>query len=114
MKSVGKVRKTLKLEDVYPGEDDYGERNMTFDFDGDGEDENVTFYRGQSHADGYGSYMTILFVKWADGREIGQQDDYIVSATIFRFLEHQTNGMPDIIADNQLMKWNGSNYESQE
>lgn len=114
MKSVGKVRKTLKLEDVYPGEDDYGERNMTFDFDGDGEDENVTFYRGQSHADGYGRYMTILFIKWADGREIGQQDDYIISATTFRFLEHQTNGMPDIIADNQLRKWNGSNYESQE
>ena len=114
MKTIGKVRKTLKMEDVYPGEDDYGERNMTFDFDGDGEDENVTFYRGQSHADGYGRYMTILFIKWADGREIGQQDDYIISATTFRFLEHQTNGMPDIIADNQLRKWNGSNYESQE
>lgn len=29
----------------------------------------------------------------------------------FRFLASETSGMPDIIAENSLKKWNGSSYE---
>lgn len=107
MQNVGTIRYTISVKDVYPNDGDEGERNMTFDFDGDGEDENVTFYRGTTHADGYGRYMKMLKVTWSDGREVGPG----VAAGKFRFLASETNGMPDIIADNNLMKWNGSSYE---
>lgn len=111
MKNVGKIHRTIRMEDVFPGNDDYGDRNLTFDFDGDGEDENVVFYRGESHADGYGKYMSIVKIVWVDGREVGNENSLLLSASIFRFLASETNGMPDIIADNTLKKWNGSSYE---
>ena len=111
MKNVGKIRRTIRMEDVFPEDDDYGDRNLTFDFDGDGEDENVVFYRGESHADGYGKYMSIVKIVWVDGREVGNENSHLLSASILRFLASETNGMPDIIVDNTLMKWNGSSYE---
>lgn len=110
MKDVGKIRRTLSIEDVYP-DDGNGERNMTFDFDGDGEEENVTFYRGTTHAEGYGKYMEIKMIKWTDGRVAGSEDGSLIFAGTFRFLAPETNGMPDIIADSYLKKWNGSSYE---
>lgn len=111
MKSVGKIRRTIRMEDVFPEDDDYGDRNLTFDFDGDGEDENVVFHRGGSHAEGYGKYMSIVKIVWVDGREVGNENSDLLSASIFRFLASETNGMPDIISENTLMKWNGSSYE---
>lgn len=110
MKDVGKIRRTLAIKDVYP-DDGNGERNMTFDFDGDGEEENVTFYRGTTHAEGYGKYMDIKMIKWSDGRVAGSEDGSLIFAGTFRFLTSETNGMPDIIADSYLKKWNGSSYE---
>lgn len=110
MKDVGKIRRTLAIKDVYP-DDGNGERNMTFDFDGDGEEENVTFYRGTTHAEGYGRYMDIKMIKWSDGRVAGSEDGSLIFAGTFRFLTSETNGMPDIIADSYLKKWNGSSYE---
>lgn len=110
MKDVGKIRRTLSIKDVYP-DDGNGERNMTFDFDGDGEEENVTFYRGTTHAEGYGKYMDIKKIKWSDGREAGSEDGSLIFAGTFKFLTSETNGMPDIIADSYLKKWNGSSYE---
>lgn len=110
MKDVGKIRRTLTIKDVYP-DDGNGERNMTFDFDGDGEEENVTFYRGTTHAEGYGKYMEIKMIKWSDGRVAGSEDGSLIFADKFRFLASETNGMPDIIADSYLKKWNGSSYE---
>lgn len=113
MENVGKIRSTLKVADIYSGSEE-GERNMTFDFDGDGEEENITFHRSMTHAEDYGKRIDIVMVKWADGREIGSESNSLLRAGTFKFLVSETNGMPDVICDNYLMKWNGSNYETAE
>jgi len=113
MEDVGKIRRTLKVSDIYSGSE-AGERNMTFDFDGDGEDENVTFHRSMTHAEDYGERINIVMVKWSDGREISSEDNSLLRAGTFKFLVSETNGMPDVICDNYLQKWNGSNYETAE
>ena len=97
----------------YAGSEE-GERNMTFDFDGDGEDENITFHRSMTHAEDYGECIDIVMVKWADGREVSSEGGSLLRAGTFKFLVSETNGMPDIICDNYLKKWNGSNYETVE
>lgn len=113
MENVGRIRSTLKVADIYSGSEE-GERNMTFDFDGDGEEENITFHRSMTHAEDYGKRINIVMVKWADGREIGSESNSLLRAGTFKFLVSETNGMPDVICDNYLMKWNGSNYETAE
>ncbi len=113
MENVGRIRSTLKVADIYSGNEE-GERNMTFDFDGDGEEENITFHRSMTHAEDYGERIDIVMVKWADGREIGSESNSLLRAGTFKFLVSETNGMPDVICDNYLKKWNGSNYETAE
>lgn len=113
MENVGRIRSTLKVADIYSGSEE-GERNMTFDFDGDGEEENITFHRSMTHAEDYGKRINIVMVKWADGREICSESNSLLRAGTFKFLVSETNGMPDVICDNYLMKWNGSNYETAE
>lgn len=113
MENVGRIRSTLKVADIYSGSEE-GERNMTFDFDGDGEEENITFHRSMTHAEDYGKRIDIVMVKWADGREIGSESNSLLRAGTFKFLVSETNGMPDVICDNYLKKWNGSNYETAE
>lgn len=113
LENVGKIRRTLKVSDIYSGSEE-GERNMTFDFDGDGEDENITFHRSMTHAEDYGECIDIVMVKWADGREVSSEGGSLLRAGTFKFLVSETNGMPDIICDNYLKKWNGSNYETVE
>lgn len=113
MENVGRIRSTLKVADIYSGSEE-GERNMTFDFDGDGEEENITFHRSMTHAEDYGERIDIVMIKWADGREIGSESNSLLRAGTFKFLVSETNGMPDVICDNYLMKWNGSNYETAE
>lgn len=113
MENVGRIRSTLKVADIYSGSEE-GERNMTFDFDGDGEEENITFHRSMTHAEDYGERIDIVMVKWADGREIGSESNSLLRAGTFKFLVSETNGMPDVICDNYLKKWNGSNYETAE
>lgn len=52
--------------------------------------------------------MDLQTVTLADGTsyELG------LKAAKFSVLDEMTNGMPDIIADNFLYRWNGSYYES--
>ena len=110
-KDVGRVRTTLRMNDYFAN-DGTGNQTISIDIDGDGEEESVVIHRDESHAGGYGSYMSIQIIRWQDGREIGSEDTNVVSGTTLKILEKIHNGMPDIIADNYLKRWNGNDYES--
>lgn len=110
-KDVGRVRTTLRMNDYFAN-DGTGNQTISIDIDGDGEEESVVIHRDESHAGGYGSYMSIQIIHWQDGREIGYEDNNVVSGATLKILENNHNGMPDIIADNYLKRWNGNNYES--
>lgn len=109
VKSWGTVRATLETDNVY-AENEEGDMNVKFDFDGDGNDDNLTLHRGMTHAEGYGVTMALNSVVLSDGisHDIG------LMAEKYSFLESKTNGMPDIIADNYLYRWSGSQYEAYE
>ena len=110
-KDVGRVRTTLRMNDYFAN-DGTGNQTISIDIDGDGEEESVVIHRDESHAGGYGSYMSIQIIRWQDGREIGSEDNNVVSGATLKILEKIHNGMPDIIADNYLKRWNGNDYES--
>lgn len=110
-KDVGRVRTTLRMNDYFAN-DDTGNQTISIDIDGDGEEESVVIHRDESHAGGYGSYMSIQIIRWQDGREIGNENNNVVSGATLKILEKIHNGMPDIIADNYLKRWNGNDYES--
>lgn len=110
-KNVGRVRTTLRMNDYFAN-DGTGNQTISIDIDGDGEEESVVIHRDESHAGGYGSYMSIQIIRWQDGREIGSEDNNVVSGATLKILEKIHNGMPDIIADNYLKRWNGNDYES--
>lgn len=110
-KDVGRVRTTLRMDDLFAN-DGTGNKTISIDIDGDGEEESVTIHRDETHAGGYGSYMSIYVIRWQDGREIGNENYSVVSGATIKILEVSHNGMPDIIADNYLQRWNGSDYES--
>lgn len=110
-KDVGRVRTTLRMNDYFSN-DGTGNQTISIDIDGDGEEESVVIHRDESHAGGYGSYMSIQIIRWQDGREIGSEDNNVVSGATLKILEKIHNGMPDIIADNYLKRWNGNDYES--
>lgn len=107
VKMVGSVRNTIEVENIY-GEDEQGDVKITQDFDGDGNDDELTFSRDLSHAGGYGQWMGLNTVVLADGTS----HDLGLMAAKFNILNETTNGMPDIIADNYLYRWDGSGYES--
>lgn len=107
VKMVGSVRNTIEVENIY-GEDEQGDVKITQDFDGDGNDDELTFSRDLSHAGGYGQWMGLNTVVLADGTS----HDLGLMAAKFNILNQTTNGMPDIIADNYLYRWDGSGYES--
>lgn len=69
-KDVGRVRTTLRMNDYFAN-DGTGNQTISIDIDGDGEEESVVIHRDESHAGGYGSYMSIQIIRWQDGREIG-------------------------------------------
>ena len=110
-KDVGRVRTTLRMNDYFAN-DDTGNQTISIDIDGDGEEESVVIHRDELHAGGYGSYMSIQIIRWQDGREIGNENNSVVSGATLKILEKIHNGMPDIIADNYLKRWNGNDYES--
>lgn len=110
-KDVGRVRTTLRMNDYFAN-DGTGNQTISIDIDGDGEEESVVIHRDESHAGGYGRYMSIQIIRWQDGREIGYEDNNVVSGATLKILENSHNGMPDIIADNYLKRWNGNDYES--
>lgn len=110
-KDVGRVRTTLRMNDYFAN-DGTGNQTISIDIDGDGEEESVVIHRDESHAGGYGSYMSIQIIRWQDGREIGNENNNVVSGATLKILEKIHNGMPDIIADNYLKRWNGNDYES--
>lgn len=110
-KDVGRVHTTLRMNDYFAN-DGTGNQTISIDIDGDGEEESVVIHRDESHAGGYGSYMSIQIIRWQDGREIGNEDNNVVSGATLKILEKIHNGMPDIIADNYLKRWNGNDYES--
>lgn len=110
-KDVGRVRTTLRMNDYFSN-DGTGNQTISIDIDGDGEEESVVIHRDESHAGGYGSYMSIQIIRWQDGREIGSENNNVVSGATLKILEKIHNGMPDIIADNYLKRWNGNDYES--
>lgn len=107
VKMVGSVRNTIEVDNIY-GEDEQGDVKITQDFDGDGNDDELTFSRDLSHAGGYGQWMGLNTVVLADGTS----HDLGLMAAKFNILNQTTNGMPDIIADNYLYRWDGSGYES--
>lgn len=110
-KNVGRVLTTLRMNDYFSN-DGTGNQTISIDIDGDGEEESVVIHRDESHAGGYGSYMSIQIIRWQDGREIGSENNNVVSGATLKILEKIHNGMPDIIADNYLKRWNGNDYES--
>lgn len=110
-KDVGRVRTTLRMDDLFAN-DGTGNKTISIDIDGDNEEESVTIHRDETHAGGYGSYMSIYVIRWQDGHEIGNENYSVVSGATIKILEVSHNGMPDIIADNYLQRWNGSDYES--
>lgn len=111
IKDVGRVRTTMRMNDYFAN-DGTGSQTISIDIDGDGEEESVVIHRDESHAGGYGEYMSICIIRWQDGREIGSENNNVVSGATIKILEKIHNGMPDIIADNYLKRWNGNDYES--
>lgn len=107
VKMVGSVRNTIEMDNIY-GEDEEGEVKVKQDFDGDGNDDEFTFSRGMSHAAGYGAWMGMNTVVLSDGTSY----DLGLAAAKFKILNETTNGMPDIIGDDYLYRWNGSSYDS--
>lgn len=105
------MRTTLRMNDYFAN-DGTGSQTISIDIDGDGEEESVVIHRDESHAGGYGEYMSICIIRWQDGREIGSENNNVVSGATIKILEKIHNGMPDIIADNYLKRWNGNDYES--
>ena len=106
MKSVGNVLHTIKMSELF-GDDENADKVIEIDFDNDGENEKLTFHHGVSHAEYYGAKMNLMGVEWSDGRTL----EMCINADIFKILEETTNGMPDIIADELLWRWNGSEYD---
>lgn len=111
MKDLGRVRTTLRMDDFF-GKDDMGDHTISLDVDGDDIDESVVLHRDESHAGGYGSYMSISIIRWQDGREVGSPNTNVVSGATIKILAASHNGMPDLVADNYLKRWNGDEYES--
>lgn len=107
IKSAGTVRKTIEMDNCY-GEEETGDVKVTLDFDGDGFDDELTFHRGMSHADGEGKWMQLTTVTMSGGNSYNVE----LNAAKFSILNETTNGMSDIIGDNYLYRWNGSNYET--
>ena len=107
-KNYGTVNGTIKLEDLFTfGED--AEKSITADFftDDDGSVATLTFsYEGNGYY--HGLKMQLYKYEFDDGRDLRSTID----AETFKILKEHTNGMPDIIGDNYLYRWNGSNYES--
>lgn len=107
-KNYGTVNGTIKLEDLFTfGED--AEKSITADFFTD-DDESVATLTFSYEGNGYyhGLKMQLYKYEFDDGRDLRSTID----AETFKILKEHTNGMPDIIGDNYLYRWNGSNYES--
>lgn len=105
VKQFGTARVTIDLDNLY-GTDEEGKKSVTADIDGDGTYEFLNITRGMSHAEGYG-LMNLRSIATSDGQEI--EVDRI--AETFKILEENTNGLPDIIADDWLLRWNGTGYD---
>lgn len=106
LKIVGTVRHTIKMDNLF-GKEETADKTILVDFDNDGEDEKMTFHHGVSHAECYGAAMSIESIEWSDGRKLEQ---LYISADTFMLLEETTNGMPDMISGDWLLRWNGSEY----
>lgn len=106
-KDFGTVNSKVDIYEVF-GEGEEGEKSMAFDIldDGDNEEESLKFVR-ETMGYYHGLKMTLLSVERADGQTVEPD----ISAETFKFLKEKTNGMPDIIGDNYLYRWNGTGYD---
>ncbi len=87
------------------------EREVSADINGDGVNETLVFSNGDYAAYGYGDYMLLERIKWADG-SLTDGFGALYSGDTFAFLQNETNGLPDILVrDQYLFRWNGSIYE---
>ena len=107
-KNYGTVVNKVAMSDVFTSDED-DEKSLTLDImdEGNGSEAALTFERditGYYH----GLKMVLQEMKFANG----VVRTMYVSADTFKFLKEKTNGMPDIIGDNILYRWNGNNYDS--
>lgn len=106
-KNIGHVIGEIDMNDLFDFGDS-GEKTVGADFFGNSPDDvaKLTFvyeFGGYYH----GLKMELNGVELLDG----STKSAYVAASKFQFLEEKTNGMPDIIGDNYLYRWNGNGYE---
>lgn len=107
-KSIGHVIGEIKLDELFEFGTD-GEKTVGADFFGNAPDDvaKLTFeYKS-------GGYYHGLKMELTDIELLNGETHSFVSivAYKFKFLKEKTNGMPDIIGDNYLYRWDGNSYE---
>lgn len=112
IQEVGKPAKKWVRSDLFEEKVD-DQKEVLADVDGDGIDETLAFGHDTSHASGYGQYMSLYKIRWADGRVAGENEDLgLFTSDSYVLLETKTNGIRDIlVGDTYLFRWNGTKYE---
>lgn len=108
----GKQNSKVTVKELFGTREEPEYKTVCIDIDGDGVSEQVTFYHENAPYLNGGKDMVLNRIVWADGREVNEGLN--CSGTSISFLVSTTNGMPDILANEQwLYKWNGEAYISQ-
>ena len=107
-KNCGSESDNVTIDDLFSNSED-GEKTLSIDFIANGERSYATLtFSYETGGYYHGFKMTLKKFVLATG-EVMEPD---ITASTFKFLKEYTNGMPDIIGDNYLYRWNGNNYES--
>lgn len=110
--NVGKRNVTITKEKLFGASEESESRTIGIDIDGDGVDEQVTFYHESSAWQSVDRSMKLKSIVWSDGRQINENSEIL--GTSFSFLDSTTNGVPDILLDDAwFYKWDGETFTLQ-
>lgn len=110
--NVGERNATVTKEHLFGTSEDSENKTVGIDIDGDGMNEQITFYHENSVWTEVDRSMTLKSIVWSNGKQINEGLEYMGAS--FSFLVSTTNGMPDLLLDDAwLYKWNGEAYISQ-
>lgn len=102
-KEYGHIESKVNLDDIF-GDDIEGEKIYSFAFL-NGEEALLTFTR-ELQGFYHGTKMLLEWAKLTSGETINID----IAANSFRILKETYNGMPEILGDNFLYRWDGSSY----
>lgn len=106
--SVGKADKVIKRSDYFAEDDEEdGTQWVSYDLDDDGVADRLCFYHCFCKWLLWGAQMQLQKIEWGKGGET----ETSCCGEEFKFLQHKTNGVRDILVGDYLYRWDGTEYK---